>query len=163
GNAIACLTYTNPTGPCRACMDANAPPGDSTCTIAVGSSCAKPTRNDDCSTDVNTYGCGAACCTPVCGDNIIEGSEQCDGTDATACPGLCRGDCTCPPPVCGNNVREAAEDCDGTDDTPCDGLCEADCTCAVLCGANSGGICPNSPACPAGQVCSPSSNGLCYC
>ena len=33
-----------------------------------------------------------------CGDNIVnQPSEQCDGTDAAACPGSCLPDCTCPP------------------------------------------------------------------
>src|SRR5215468_5653035 len=32
----------------------------------------------------------------VCGNNIKEGTEQCDGSDATACPGVCQADCTCP-------------------------------------------------------------------
>jgi len=32
----------------------------------------------------------------TCGNNLREGSEQCDGTDAAACPGQCLGNCTCP-------------------------------------------------------------------
>ena len=32
----------------------------------------------------------------MCGNNIREGTEQCDGTDDSACPGFCRPDCTCP-------------------------------------------------------------------
>ncbi len=30
-----------------------------------------------------------------CGNNVREGSEQCDGTADSACPGACRADCTC--------------------------------------------------------------------
>ncbi|PIN75501.1 hypothetical protein COV18_03025 [Candidatus Woesearchaeota archaeon CG10_big_fil_rev_8_21_14_0_10_37_12] len=32
---------------------------------------------------------------PVCGNNMREGTEQCDGTDSTACPGLCTNTCVC--------------------------------------------------------------------
>ena len=32
---------------------------------------------------------------PTCGDNLREGSEECDGTDDAACPGECQFDCTC--------------------------------------------------------------------
>jgi len=37
----------------------------------------------------------------VCGNDTVEGSEECDGTDDDACPGECapaatRGECTCP-------------------------------------------------------------------
>jgi len=35
-------------------------------------------------------------CLPACGDGVANGGEQCDGTDAAACPGLCGTDCTCP-------------------------------------------------------------------
>src|SRR5262249_19454324 len=35
-------------------------------------------------------------CNPVCGDDIANGSEDCDGLDDGACPGFCQLDCTCP-------------------------------------------------------------------
>lgn len=38
-------------------------------------------------------------CTAVCGNDVAEGTEECDGTDAVACPGECQGDCTCPAPI----------------------------------------------------------------
>lgn len=31
-----------------------------------------------------------------CGNNIREGSEECDGTDDAACPGKCKSNCKCP-------------------------------------------------------------------
>jgi hypothetical protein len=34
--------------------------------------------------------------TQTCGNNIREGSEQCDGTDSPQCLGQCRTDCICP-------------------------------------------------------------------
>lgn len=32
----------------------------------------------------------------ICGDNELDGTEVCDGTDDAACPGVCEEDCTCP-------------------------------------------------------------------
>ena len=38
----------------------------------------------------------------VCGDNVREGAEQCDGTDRAGCPsGACAAGCTCVPPAGG--------------------------------------------------------------
>jgi hypothetical protein len=48
---------------------------------------------------------------PVCGNNIIEGTEQCDGTQGGACPGQCQS-CTCPAPSCGNGTLDPGEACD---------------------------------------------------
>jgi hypothetical protein len=31
-----------------------------------------------------------------CGNNVRQGAEECDGSDASACPGLCATDCNCP-------------------------------------------------------------------
>lgn len=39
----------------------------------------------------------------TCGDGISEAGEQCDGSDASACPGACQSDCTCP---CTNEVAD---------------------------------------------------------
>jgi len=67
-----------------------------------------------------------------CGNNVREATEQCDGSDDTACAGRCRADCTCsgpPAQICGNNVRQGTEQCDGTDDAACPGLCRPDCRC----------------------------------
>ena len=73
---------------------------------------------------------------PVCGNDIREVGEDCDGTDANACNGLCRPDCSCPEPICGNNVSEIGEDCDGSDPGSCPtGVCAAGCECpAPICG-----------------------------
>jgi hypothetical protein len=68
----------------------------------------------------------------VCGNELREPGEQCDGTDDSACSGLCLGSCECPPPVCGNDVLEVGEECDGTADAACAGGCQGDCACPCL-------------------------------
>ncbi len=72
----------------------------------------------------------------VCGDDTREGAEECDGTDDSACPGLCTVNCECPAAVCGNNVIETGEECDGTDPGTCPtGTCGVNCECpAAVCG-----------------------------
>ncbi len=82
----------------------------------------------------NCMGFDTSGCTsnPVCGDNMQEGAEVCDGTDLAgetcvtqgfdsgtlACQGNCMGFDTSgcmSGPVCGNNQAEAGETCDGSD------------------------------------------------
>ena len=71
---------------------------------------------------------------PVCGNDIIEPGEECDGTDPGSCPtSACDLDCTCPDPVCGNDIVETGEQCDGTDDSACPGQCDGSCTCPATC------------------------------
>ena len=36
---------------------------------------------------------------PVCGNDILDEGEECDGTADAACPDRCKRDCTCPPEV----------------------------------------------------------------
>jgi len=63
----------------------------------------------------------------TCGDNLAEGTEQCDGTADAACPGQCVAGCVCA--VCGNGVAQPpVEQCDGLSGT-CPGLCSGSCTC----------------------------------
>lgn len=57
-------------------------------------------------------------CRALCGNDVRESDETCDGADADACAGLCQTDCTCPAPVCGNGVLEAGEECDGESSLP---------------------------------------------
>ncbi len=90
----------------------------------------------------------------VCGNNVAEPGEQCDGSDPGTCPtGTCEPDCTCPPPVCGNNIIEAGEQCDGTDPGACPtGACDPDCTCPdPVCG---NGIIEAGEACDDGNLAS---------
>jgi len=80
-----------------------------------------------------------------CGDNRVnEGNEQCDGTDDSACPGQCRGDCTCPEPeyLCGNVTIESGEECDPPGEQGicgggevCTGFCECETIAACDCGS----------------------------
>jgi len=59
----------------------------------------------------------------VCGNNIREGSEQCDGTDDAACPGGCiaaglPNECTCPS-TCTGGEQNGEFGCDCTSRTAC--------------------------------------------
>ncbi len=80
-------------------------------------------------------------CGVLCGDGIVQGSEQCDppGSTCDAAGRICAGDCTCPAPFCGDNIVDPGEDCDPPDST-CDAdgrICAGDCTCpAPSCGDN---------------------------
>jgi hypothetical protein len=80
--------------------------------------------------------CLSDCTCATCGDNVVESpAETCDGTDDSACPGLCPGpgenfECRCP--FCGDGViNVAGEVCDRHDDAACPGHCSYACTCAV--------------------------------
>ena len=92
----------------------------------------------------------------VCGNDVIEPGEACDGSDPGNCPtGVCDPDCTCEDPVCGNNVLEVGEACDGSDPGNCPtGVCNPDCTCEdPVCGNNVlevGEVCDGTDdaACP---------------
>lgn len=66
---------------------------------------------------------------PVCGDNLRQGAEQCDGSDfggndctdlgfasgTLGCSGCSFDTSACVPFVCGNNLRQGIEQCDGLD------------------------------------------------
>jgi secreted trypsin-like serine protease len=106
---------------------------------------------------------------PVCGDNNRGGAEECDGSDDSACPGLCDNSCSCPAPVCGNDTVESGEECDGSDAAACTGLCTNGCACpAPFCGNDTledgeqcdgsddsacSGECDSSCSCPAPPEC----------
>jgi len=82
----------------------------------------------------------AQSCT-VCGNDVQEGVELCDGTDDWFCPGGCTTDCTCA--VCGNGTLEGSEQCDPPHATgACPGSlqCASDCTCEAACPASMDGV-----------------------
>jgi len=58
--------------------------------------------------------CGTLLCKPVCGNNLTEPPEKCDGADRGSCKPneTCNKDCLCAvtPPQCGNGTCEASED-----------------------------------------------------
>ncbi len=71
--------------------------GDNIVNAARGEVC-DGTSADDCPTGTCTGSC--FCPDPICGNNVKEDGEQCDGTDSLACPGICDPSgpdaCTCP-------------------------------------------------------------------
>jgi hypothetical protein len=104
---------------------------------------------------------------PFCGDNNQDSGEECDGTDAAACPEACRVDCTCPPPLpfCGDTNVDPGEECDppgNTGQCPAGAVCSQSCECEPVCGdanVDPGEECDppgNTGQCPAGAVCSQS-------
>ncbi len=112
---------------------------------------------------------GGACVTPVCGNGVVEPSEQCDdGTSngtgefcctatcqlaasGTACStGVCTGTDACVPTVCGNGIPEPGEQCDAgaANGTP------ASC-CTVACQFSTAGTACTGGACNATGTCGP--------
>ncbi len=142
------------------------------CTCGLGVICGDGTTTppyEECDINVPTTGCVApsvcradCTCSPVCGNNNIEQTEDCDGTDDDLCPGSCGApggdpadDCKCPPRVCGNGVLDLGEECEVDADCVC-APCRApgdplgECTCA--CTASSSP--PPTPTwdCPGGNL-----------
>ena len=110
--------------PGEGCDDGNAISGDgcsSNCTVENGHVC---TSNAGCGTGF----CNAAgiCQTPVCGNSIKEGSEECDDGNTLSgdgCSSTC-GDETKPKTAaCGNGVLETGEQCETFDGNLCDASC----------------------------------------
>lgn len=53
--------------------------------------------NGICEVGEDNNGCPEDCPNPVCGNNVVEEKEECDGIDDSLCPELCQHDCSCPP------------------------------------------------------------------
>lgn len=114
--------------PAEACDDMNAAAGDgcSGCMLEPGYSCTgAPSR-----------------CRPICGDGMIRGFEQCDGTNlgtetcasrgfigggTLRCSASCAFDTTmCSAASCGNSIIDAGEECDDGNTVAFDG-CNTSC------------------------------------
>lgn len=113
--------------------------------------------------------------TPFCGNDLREGSEQCDGTDRGSCSSGqgCNSQCQCytpytpPTRVCGNGVKEPGEACDSNSDCvqqfggqsvggTCSDSC-ATCTYNLYCGDGivyGNEQCEQNSQCSQGYVCS---------
>lgn len=78
--------------------------------------------------------CGSDCKTcalkdvQTCGNNLLEGNEQCE-SNADCSAGTCKS-CSCVAPVCGNNVIEKGEMCEKTVDCPAGNVCSS-CGCVA--------------------------------
>lgn len=106
----------------------------------------------------------------VCGNDLLESGEECDGTNFGSCPtGVCDPDCTCEDPVCGNDVVEAGEACDGTDDAACPGQCDSSCACPSTCGdgtcdaGEDATTCPGDCGCSVAAACGSQAPDGCWC
>lgn len=67
-------------------------------------------------------------CTPICGDGLRRGPEQCDngGANSDSAPDACRTNCRVA--FCGDGVEDAAEVCDDGPQNGRPGMCNALCT-----------------------------------
>lgn len=77
-------------------------------------------KGEDCDDgdDDNSDGCDNFCRKPRCGNNVIEGDEECDNPDHPGCTS------TCTLPLCGNGEVDDGEACDPPNDTTCNINCE---------------------------------------
>lgn len=74
---------------------------------------------------------------PVCGNDVLEPTEECDGVYQSACPGRCQPDCTCTP-ICGDaKINLPGEECDRTALGSCQ-ACRYDCTCNTTTSCGNG-------------------------
>ncbi len=133
-----------------------------------------------CMADCSDFYTGDCTSVPVCGNNVIDPGEVCDGTDLAGqtCEGLgydggelaCRPDCSgfdtsrCTSSAeCGNNIKEIGEVCDGTDldGETCQSLgyegggtlaCRADCKGFDVNGCISTAVCGNNIK-ETGEIC----------
>ncbi len=90
------------------------PPGQEGCPCAGGGQCQG---------DLSCV--GGTCANGVCGDGVVQGSEECDVGDLNADDGVCKSDCT--NQVCGDGKVGPGEGCDdgnSVDDDACTNACK---------------------------------------
>jgi cysteine-rich repeat protein len=109
---------------------------------ATNNNCVSGTLNDTADNTTNylwscvgSNGGSTVSCSlpkaPVCGNGVVEGSEQCDDGNTTSGDG-CSNVCAAEGPVCGNGVKEGTEICDDGNLVSNDG-CSSSCR-AEYCG-----------------------------
>ena len=133
------LAHGDTIGMCTSiCGDGILVEGEETCETGDTQACT--TTNGY----VGTEECNAACngfnecvTTESCGDEIINGSEQCDdgnALDGDGCSALCQTEVSEPNPtgpICGNSILEEGETCDdgnAIDGDGCSTLCQIETT-----------------------------------
>lgn len=89
-----------------------------------------------CDSDEDDISCPQDCVVAQCGNNVIEGFEECDGAADTACPGECSLECKCPTKA--TCVSEGYSCCDkctaNSDKNDFDGDCSKyDQVCCIEC------------------------------
>jgi len=140
-------------------------------------------------------GCGG----PVCGDDVVDTGEECDGANldgetcvsqgcsggTLACDGTCGFDLTgctdCTGPVCGDDVVDTGEECDGANldgetcvsqgcsggTLACDGACGFDLSGCTDCGTpncvDNDGTCPTGCDESTDNDCATADDGGCGC
>jgi len=82
-----------------------------------------------------------AALSPVCGDDIVGPTQQCEDGDDLACPGLCNASCVCVlPPSCGDGTATLPEECDdgnAMDGDGCSSMCVLEDASALCDGVSS--------------------------
>jgi hypothetical protein len=146
-----------PREPARGCLaEGGSASGSGDPTGADGSLCG----DGVCQSGESPLWCGD-CTGIVCGNNIVDVGEACDGIWGCALNQACSADCSaCNVGVCGDNlINQPGELCDGTAGCLLGGTCSSDCTQCVA---------PPPPACGDGIVqileqCDPPHGGTGLC
>jgi cysteine-rich repeat protein len=126
----------------------------SACEVEVGAECGDGVVNAACGEQCDPPGdlCENDCtATPVCGDGVVSGAEECDDGNRESCDG-CSFECTIET-GCGDGLRCGAEECDDGNRLDCDGCSSA---CEVEVGAACGDGIVNAEC---GEECDPPGEG----